>query len=118
LTGDPTASGAHAPAAADRPAAPPRRGLYRATLGVALAVAAMAAFFFVVGLADGSVSSFNIGLWLVLLGGLAGVLWTGIALRARGRTGAALAVLGIVAVPGLLAVFFLLVVVITQPRWN
>ena len=74
--------------------------------------------FFVIGLADGSVSSFNLTLWLVLLAAAWASVWAGYALRSRHRFLAATAALSITAVPGLLAVLFLLLVVLTQPRWN
>lgn len=91
---------------------------YRGFFGCGLVCAALAVAFFFIGLGDGSVSSFNLTLWLLLLAGLGTVLWAGHVLRRRGRTGAAIAVLGIVALPGLLAGLFALLVVITQPRWN
>jgi len=74
--------------------------------------------FFLIGLADGSVSSFNFGIWVVLLGSIAAVLWAGIVLRSRGRTALAVAVLAVAAIPGLLAALFLLVVLVTNERWN
>lgn len=52
----------------------------------------VAVVFLVVGIGDGSVSSFNLVLWLGLL--------------------------SVIAFPGSLAVFFLLLVIVTQPRWN
>ena len=91
---------------------------YRVALGMTVAVAAVALFFFAIGLGDGSVSSFNIGLWLVLLGGLGAVVWAGHTLRSRGKTGPAIGVLSIVALPGLLAALFMLLILILQPRWN
>lgn len=92
--------------------------LYRVFLGCSLAVDAIAAWFFVIGLADGSVSSSNIGLWLALLAVLSVVFAAARALRARGRTGRAIAVLSVVAVPGLLGGLFVLLILVTQPRWN
>lgn len=100
---------------------PPATGshlAYRATLAGAVTVAAVAVVFFVIGLADGSVSSFNMALWIVLLGGLGAILWAGFALRARGHARWAIAVLGIAAVPGLIGAFLMLLVLVTQPRWN
>jgi hypothetical protein len=74
--------------------------------------------FFAIGLADGSVSSFNMALWLVLLAVAGASVWAGHLLRSRNRFLAATAALSITAVPGLLAGFFLLLVLVTQPRWN
>jgi hypothetical protein len=74
--------------------------------------------FFVVGLADGSVSSFNIVLWLAILAGLGLVTVGGLLLRRAGQTLMAVVLLLLLALPGLLAVVFFLVVLIAQPRWN
>lgn len=54
-------------------------------------IAALAVFFFPWGLADGSVSTFNIGLWMLLL---------------------------VLAVPGVLVGLFFLILIVGNPRWN
>ena len=90
----------------------------RALIAFDALVALVVVYFFAIGLGDGSVSSFNMGLWLGILAAVAAILGGGIALNAKGQRGAAIAVLMILAVPGLLYVLFLLVILITQPRWN
>ncbi len=92
--------------------------VYRLFLVCSYAVAAVALAFFFIGVADGSVSSFNMGLWFALLAGLAAIVWAGLALRAAGKTGLAIAVLGVAAVPGLIAAFLVVVLLLTEPRWN
>ncbi len=82
------------------------------------AVALVFLYFFLIGLADGSVSSFNIALWLAILAGLAAVLIGGPALGAHGHRAAAYALLLVLAIPGFLGGLFLLAVIILQPRWN
>ena len=91
---------------------------FRLLIAVDAAVAAVVLYFFVIGLADGSVSSFNAGLWMAILAGVAGVLAGGLLLNANGRRGAATAVLAILAVPGLAFGLFVLLLVVLQPRWN
>jgi hypothetical protein len=81
-------------------------------------IALVALYFFFAGLADGSVSSFNMGLWLVILLVLGGVVMGSLWLRSSGRSGTAKAVLLILAVPGLLFVLYFLVLLISAPRWN
>jgi hypothetical protein len=105
-------------AQSESPPLTPSTLFYRALLACALVVAAIAVIFFVIGIADGSVSSFNIGIWLLLLSCLGAILGAGHALRTRGRTGWAIAVLSIAAVPGIIGGLLVLLVVITQPRWN
>ncbi|GAB4430522.1 MAG: hypothetical protein OHK0039_49190 [Bacteroidia bacterium] len=75
-------------------------------------------YFFLVGIADGSVSTVNLGLWLILLGVAGGVLMGGLWLRMNDHPKAALALLGVLAIPGLIVVLFLLLVMLGKPRWN
>lgn len=71
-------------------------------------VALVILYFFFIGLADGSVSSFNMGLWLVILAVVAGVLFGGFQLMTHRHLLAAKLVLGILAVPGLVYGIFVL----------
>jgi multisubunit Na+/H+ antiporter MnhF subunit len=48
--------------------------LVRTLLGIDLLVALVVLYFFVIGLADGSVSSFNMSLWLGLLAAVTGAV--------------------------------------------
>ncbi len=85
---------------------------------VDVVIAAIAVYFFLAGLADGSVSSFNIVLWACILLGLAVVLGGSLWLRKAGRTGIAAALAWVLAGPGVLAGLLLLLVLISNPRWN
>ena len=92
--------------------------VFAATLGCSGLTWLVLLVFFVIGIGDGSITSFNLTLWLALLG-LGGIsIWSGYALRRKGRTGLALAALSITALPGLLAALFLLLLLVMQPRWN
>lgn len=75
-------------------------------------------YFFVAGLADGSVSSFNMGLWLGIVLVVCAVMVGSLALRSSRRTGLAVAVLLVLALPALLFVLFFGALLITNPRWN
>ena len=86
--------------------------------GVDAVVAAVVGFFFVWGVMDGSVSSFNIMLWLGLLTLAAVVVGGSLALRSAGHSAAAFGLLLILAIPGLGMALFFLAVLILQPRWN
>lgn len=96
----------------------PPMWIYRLFLAAAAAALAVALYFFGAGLADGSVSSFNMVMWLALLAALGGIVFSGIAINRSGQRAAAIAVLAIVAVPAVLAALFFLVLILTQPRWN
>lgn len=78
----------------------------------------VALYFFFIGLADGSVSSFNAKIWALLLFGLAVILLGSLGLKSIGQLSWAKVLLSILAIPGLLYVLFILMVIITKPRWN
>ena len=91
---------------------------FRVLFGIDALAATVVVFFFLWGLSDGSVSSFNILLWLAMLGGVGGVLGGAAWLRAYGQTRLANSLLLVLAIPsGLLGLFFL-VLIVAQPRWN
>lgn len=75
-------------------------------------------YFSLAGLADGSVSSSNMGLWLVIVLAVCGIMFGSIALRSAGRLGLAVAVLLVLALPGLLLILFFGLLLVIQPRWN
>lgn len=91
---------------------------YLGLLGFDVVIAAVIVFFFVIGLADGSVSAFNGLLWLGILVGLALVLGGAIALERLQQRALAVLLLCLLAVPGLLFGAFMLLILIMQPRWN
>lgn len=92
--------------------------LFRILWGVDAVVFTIFIYFFFVGLADGSVSSFNMGVWLCILSTIAALLWGSQALRSAGRETIAATLLGILAVPSVLFGLFFLAVLILNPRWN
>jgi hypothetical protein len=86
--------------------------------GIAAVVTGVAVFFFLVGLGDGTVSSFNAGIWALLLLGTVGVTAGSLILKSYGRPGLGALLSLVLAVPGALAVLFMLLILITHPRWN
>jgi hypothetical protein len=92
--------------------------MYRVLFGIDVLAAAVVTFFFMWGMSDGTVSSFNILLWLMLLGGVGAVVGGGWYLRSIGQRGAACGVLLILAIPATLMALFFLLLIILQPRWN
>jgi hypothetical protein len=102
-------------AAATVPKAP---WLYRATFAVAAIVAAVLLVFFAIGIADGSVSSFNIVLWLGILSTAGAILFAGHALRTNGHPKAAVALLAVLAVPGISYALLVILFVVSGTRWN
>lgn len=86
--------------------------------GGAALVAAVILYFFLIGLADGSVSSFNAGLWTTILLVVGGILLGSLALRSGGHLGLAKGILWLLVGPGLLYGLFLIIILIANPRWN
>ncbi len=91
---------------------------FRILFGIDALAAAVVVFFFLWGLSDGSVSSFNILLWLAMLGGVGSVLGGGAWLRSYGQLGLAYGVLLLLAIPATLIGLFFLLLIVLQPRWN
>lgn len=92
--------------------------LFYVLLAIDVAAALVLLYFFGIGLVDGSVSSFNIALWLVLLAIPAGVVYGAFALNAQGRTGLANLLLAVPAAPAAIYGLFVLLLLVTNPRWN
>lgn len=86
--------------------------------GIDAIVALIALYFFFIGLGDGSVSSFNMGIWLVLLIALAAVLFGSLALKGAGNLNVAKILAGLLAIPALLFFLFFVIVIVSGERWN
>ena len=85
---------------------------------VSALVAATFVVFFLIGIADGSVSSFNILLWIGTLAVVAGCVGGSFWLRQRGQALPSILLSWVLAVPGLFALLFFGLVLVLQPRWN
>jgi hypothetical protein len=92
--------------------------LFRFLLFVDIVTAAVILYFFFIGLADGSVSSFNMTLWLSTLAIVGVILFGGPALRRNNHPRMANLLLAVLAIPACLYGAFILMIVIAQPRWN
>lgn len=86
--------------------------------GLAAIVTLIVIYYFLSGLMRGTVSSFNGGLWTLMLLGTVGITTGSLALKSRGHPGPGALLALVLAVPGLLAGLFLLLILITRPRWN
>ena len=92
--------------------------MFRILWGVDVVAALMALAFFAIGIEDGTVSSFNIMLWIALLGGLAVVVFGSNALHVKGQHGLAFIVAAVLAVPALFACLFIAFLLVSGVRWN
>jgi hypothetical protein len=91
---------------------------FRFLMIVDLAIAIVVLYFFAAGLADGSISSFNIALWLFIIALAGGIPAGAVLLRRHARPRLANLVLLIPAVPGIVFLLFLLLMLVASPRWN
>jgi len=92
--------------------------VFRMLWGVDVVAAVIAVAFFFIGIADGSVSSFNVLLWVAVLGALAAVVLGSRALERRGMRLPAVALAAVLAIPALLFALMLLVMIVGGVRWN
>ena len=86
--------------------------------GIDALIAAILLFFFMQGMGDGTVSAFNIVLWLGILTGMAAVLGGGMLLHSKEQRIWANLLLSVPAWPGLLFGLWCLLLIVMQPRWN
>jgi hypothetical protein len=91
---------------------------FRIVWSIAVIVALVGVAFFFIGIADGTVSTFNIVLWVGVLAGLTVVVFGSRALASKGHVPAACVLSGALALPGLLYALFLIVAVTNGVRWN
>lgn len=92
--------------------------LYRILFVVNAIALGILAFFFLWGLQDGTVSAFNILLWLAMLALPSATLIGGAAAWRKGQRALSLVVLLIPATPALFFAIFFLAVIILQPNWH
>jgi hypothetical protein len=81
-------------------------------------VAAVVFGFFLLGLGNGTVSSFNAGIWTVMLLVTQGVLWGSRALYRAGQRKLATTLALLLALPGFVCVLFFGVLLLSDTRWN
>jgi hypothetical protein len=86
--------------------------------GVDALATLVALFFFVLGLEDGSVSSFNIALWMEILVGVLGIVIGSLVLRSKGWVIAGIVLLCVLALPVLGWVLMFAIIFASNPRWN
>ncbi|HEY1375023.1 MAG TPA: osmoprotectant transporter permease [Candidatus Binatia bacterium] len=92
--------------------------IFKIVWGIDALTAMIFVAFFIIGIGDGSVSSFNIMLWLLVLGILAAVLIGSLWLRKAGMPRFAYALAIALAVPSALTGLFFLLLIGLHPRWN
>ena len=92
--------------------------LFRILWGIDIVLALIAVAVFLIGLSEGTVSSVNLGVWAMVLGGFAIVVFGSRALSRSGRTRVGAVLAAIPAIPGVLYGLLLAIAVIGGVRWN
>ncbi len=95
-----------------------KQWLFWIVWGIDALICAITAVFFLLGIADGSVSSFNIGLWIAIWAVLGVILGGGFGLKRLGYPVLGTLLLLVLAIPGLLSGLFLFLFVVTGSTWN
>ncbi|HEY2864180.1 MAG TPA: osmoprotectant transporter permease [Casimicrobiaceae bacterium] len=91
---------------------------FRILWAVDVAAALVALAFFAIGIEDGTVSPFNIVLWIALLAGLAVIVFGSNALYLKGQHGLAFILAGVLAAPATLACLLLGFLLISRASWH
>jgi ABC-type phosphate transport system permease subunit len=75
-------------------------------------------YYFVIGLADGSVTYRNIKLWLLILIAVGAILWVSTLLKNAGYNKAAILLTLVLALPSIVYGLFILIAIFSKSRWN
>ena len=86
--------------------------------GIDALIGAIAVVFFLVGLTNGTVASFNMGIWIAILAALAVIIGGSLGLKAAGHPGFGTILLLVLAILAVLYGVFILVFVVTGTSWN
>lgn len=87
-------------------------------MGINLIAAAIVVVFYLIGLADGTVSAFNAGIWAMALLGCVAIPGGSYALHSAGWHKSANMLLLVIAVPAALFGLFFALVIGSGERWN
>ncbi|MDQ3017809.1 MAG: osmoprotectant transporter permease [Bacteroidota bacterium] len=81
-------------------------------------VALVPIYFFFVGLADGSITSRNIGMWFIIILIVVAIIGGSIYLKNHNQMALARTLLILAAIPGILAILYFVIVFTSNTRWN
>ncbi len=86
--------------------------------GIDAVICAIILAFFFLGLVNGTVSSFNIRIWIAMLATLASIMGGSLWLKMHGHPVCGTMLLLVVAIPGLLYGAFIVLLMVTKTSWN
>jgi hypothetical protein len=86
--------------------------------GIDALIGAIAVVFFLLGLEQGTISSFNVGIWIAIFASLAIIIGGSLGLKEAGRPVLGAILLLALAIPGILSGVVLLLVTVSNTSWN
>ena len=86
--------------------------------GIDALICGIIVVFFFLGMVNGSVSSFNIGIWIPILAALVVILGGSLWLKKLGYPVLGTILLLVLAIPGLLYGLFIFLTIVTKTSWN
>ncbi len=92
--------------------------LFKIIYGLNAIVALIIFYFFFAGIADGTVSSYNAALWLMIIAALAAILWSSLWFKSHDHIILAFATLLVLAIPAILFALYFLIAILGNGRWN
>lgn len=92
--------------------------LFKTLLAIDILTSLVIGGFFFVGLADGSISSFNFPLWIGILFAVTAIVAGGLAFHRAAKTVFANLTLALLAVPAVLFGLYVVTFVVTGSTWN
>jgi len=92
--------------------------LFKILWGINALASLVILYYFVIGLADGSVTYRNIKLWLLILIAVVAILWVSILLKNAGYNKAAILLTLVLALPSIGYGLFILIAIFSKSRWN
>lgn len=92
--------------------------LFKIAFAIDAIISVVACYFFFIGLGDGSVSSYNIGLWLLVLAALGIILFGSIWLNNHQHPALALALVCVLAIPAFFYLIYMMIALFGGGRWN
>lgn len=92
--------------------------LFKILWGIDAIAAGIIVWFFITGLADGTVTYRNIKLWLFILLLAGSILWLSMLLKKQGYDKYAMLTVLIIAIPAIIYGLFVLLMASNNGRWN
>ena len=92
--------------------------LFKIIWSIDAIAAVIVLYFFFIGLADGTVSNKNMGLWMAIVGGLIIIMAGSVWLKSNNYDVFAMLLLLVLTLPALFYLIYMLIAILGGGRWN